>query len=140
MIYLDTSAVVPIFVTEPASDAVDAWVEACADPMVSSDWIVTEFASAISIKARRGEITTKQAQAAWHDFEAFCQTGLRPLPVSRSAFAQAAAMNRNAASGLRAGDSLHLAIAVEVGAKAIATADGALARNAQALGLAVSKF
>lgn len=140
MIYLDTSAVVPIFVTEPASAAVDAWLEACAELLVSSDWIVTEFASALSIKVRRGEITTRQVQAAWNDFETFCKTGLRLLPVSRSAFAKAAALNRNAASGLRAGDSLHLAIAIEAGTKAIATADGVLGRNAQTLGFAVTRF
>ena len=52
MIYLDTSAAVPLFVREPASAAVDAWFETCSDPLLSSDWIVTEFASALSLKER----------------------------------------------------------------------------------------
>ena len=29
MIYLDTSAAVPMFVPEPASPAIDAWFESC---------------------------------------------------------------------------------------------------------------
>ena len=117
MIYLDTSAAVPLFVQEPASEAVDAWLESCTDPIISSDWIVTEFASALSIKVRRGEINARQARAAWKDFDAFCNSGLRLLPVSRKAFKEAAMMALNAPGGLRSGDSLHLAMALEAGAR-----------------------
>ena len=56
MIYLDTSAAIPLFIPEPASDAVDAWFESCDETLISSDWILTEFASALSIKVRCGEI------------------------------------------------------------------------------------
>ena len=140
MIYLDTSAAVPMFVPEPASPAIEAWFESCLEPLVSSDWIVTEFSSALSIKVRKGEISAKQAQAAWKDFDAFCKSGLRLLPVSRKAFAEAAGMVRHAASGLRSGDALHLAMALEAGASGIATADETLAKNAKASGLAVSRI
>jgi len=140
MIYLDTSAAVPMFVPEPSSPAIEAWFESSAEPLVSSDWIVTEFSSALSIKVRQGEISAKQAQAAWKDFDAFCASGLRLLPVSRKAFAEAARMARNAASGLRSGDALHLAMALEAGASAIATTDEALAKNAKANGLALSQI
>jgi len=140
MIFLDTSAAVPMFVPEPASPAIDAWFESCTEPLVSSDWIVTEFSSALSIKVRKGEISARQAQAAWKDFDAFCKSGLRLLPVSRKAFSAAAGMARNPASGLRSGDALHLAMALEAGASGIATADETLARNAKTNGLAVSRI
>ena len=140
MIYLDTSAAVPMFVPELASPAIEVWFESCTEPLVSSDWIVTEFSSALSIKVRKGEISAKQAQAAWKDFDAFCKSGLRLLPVSRKAFAEAAGMTRNAASGLRSGDALHLAMALDAGASGIATADETLAKNAKANGLAVSQI
>jgi predicted nucleic acid-binding protein len=140
MIYLDTSAVVPLFVQEATSDAVDIWLESCPDTIISSDWIVTEFASALSIKARRGEITAKLAQTAWKDFDEFCTSGLRLLPVNRKAFSAAATLARNSASGLRAGDSLHLAMALETGAIGFATADVTLAKNAKAKGLKVIRF
>jgi predicted nucleic acid-binding protein len=140
MIYLDTSAAVPMFVPEPASPAIEAWFESCAEPLVSSDWIVTEFSSALSIKVRKGEISAKQAQAAWKDFDVFCKSGLRLLPVSRKAFTEAAGMVRNAASGLRSGDALHLAMALEAGASGIATADETLAKNAKANGLVISQL
>ena len=140
MIYLDTSAAVPLFVPEPSSTAVDVWIESCADPLVSSGWIVTEFSSALSLKVRRGELTAKQATAAWKEFGDFCQSGLRLLPVSRKAFDEAAQMVRDAPSGLRAGDSLHLAMAIEAGASGFATADDTLGKNATAKGLNVTRF
>ena len=140
MIYLDTSAAIPLFVAEPASDAVDAWFESCDEPLISSDWILTEFASALSIKERRGEIGQKQAQTAWKEFESFCGSGLRLVPVSRQGFVHAARLARNARSGLRSGDSLHLSMALELGAVGIATADANLAKNARSLGLAVNRF
>jgi hypothetical protein len=140
MIYLDTSAAIPLFVPEPTSDAVDVWFESCDETLIASDWILTEFACALSIKVRRGEVKQKQAQAAWKNFESFCQSGLRLVPVSRQAFGQAAQLVRNVPGGLRSGDSLHLAMAIEAGAASIATADINLAKNAQLNGLAVNRF
>jgi uncharacterized protein len=140
MIYLDTSAAIAMFVPEPASDAVDAWFESCDEPLISSDWILTEFASALSIKVRRGELEKKQAQAAWTDFEGFSRSGLRLIPVSRQAFEHAAQLVRNVSSGLRSGDSLHLAMAIQAGSASIATADGTLEKNAKAKGLTVIGF
>jgi predicted nucleic acid-binding protein len=138
MIYLDTSAAIPLFVPEPSSLAIEAWFESSTEPLISSDWIMAEFSSALSMKVRRKEINTDQAQAAWKDFDSFCKSGLRLLPVSRQAFMEAAGMVRNAGSGLRSGDALHLAMALETGASGIATADTTLAKNAKAKGLAVS--
>jgi predicted nucleic acid-binding protein len=140
MIYLDTSVAVPLFIPEPSSAAVDAWFSSCDEKLVSADWLLTEFASALSIKVRRGEITPAQAKAAGKDFEIFSRSGLRLLPVTRTAFAQAAVLARDASSGLRSGDSLHLAMAIEAGAMGVATADGNLAQNAKANGLAVYRF
>lgn len=140
MVYLDTSVVVPLFVAEPASNAVDAWFDAQEAPLMSSDWIATEFASALSIKVRRGALGAKLAQAAWKDFEDFCRSGLRLVPVGRSAFLLAADLARDAQSGLRAGDALHLAVALETGAVDFATADAQLAAGAETKGLNVTRF
>lgn len=137
MIYLDTSAAVPLFVPEPSSERVAAWFAQCDELVVAGDWIVTEFASALALKQRRRELTIDQADAVWSEFEVFRTTGLRLVPVSRSAFASAARAMRDATSGLRSGDSLHLAIALEIGASGIATADATLAANARKHGLSI---
>lgn len=135
MIYLDTSAAVPLFVQEPASQAVDAWFEGCAEPLVSSDWIVGEFASALALKERAGMLAAKHARAAWREFELFCSAGLRLFPVSRGAFREAATLARQHTHGLRAGDALHLAVALEAGVKSLATIDPTQADNARRLKL-----
>lgn len=140
MVYLDTSVAVPLFVQEPASERVAAWFATCADPIVAADWIVTEFASALSLKERRGEITAEDARAVWSEFEAFCGTGLRLVAVSRKSFEAAARMVRDAASGLRSGDSLHLAVALEIGASSMATADANLDANAKKQGLKTTRL
>lgn len=140
MVYLDTSAAVPLFVPEPASEAVSAWIEDHAEPLVSADWILTEFASALSIKVRRNEITVRQAKAAWGDFREFCRTGLRLVPVSRAAFDTAADLALNPKSGLRSGDALHLAVAGDIGASTILTADKVLAKNAKPINIVAVEF
>lgn len=140
MIYLDTSAAVPLFVPEPASAAVDAWYEGCTEPLVSSDWIVTEFASALAMKERAGALAAKDARDAWREFEAFCDAGLRLMPLSREAYREAAALARQHGHGLRAGDALHLAAALEAGAKDLATLDVNQADNARRLKLRTVGF
>ena len=140
MVYLDTSAAVPLFVPEPSSDLIDKWLSACDVPIVSSDWIITEFASALSIKERSGALSAKDAKAAWRSFETFCQAGLRLAPVSRQAFEEAAKMARQPMHGLRSSDALHLAVALEIGAKTIATLDTMMASNAKRLKMKAVEF
>jgi predicted nucleic acid-binding protein len=140
MIYLDTSAAVPLFVAEPSSELVDRWLSACDVPVVSSDWMLTEFASALSIKERSGALTAKDAKVAWRSFETFCQSGLRLAPVSRHAFAVAAKLSRVPSYGLRSGDALHLAVAREIGARIISTLDATMASNAKRLKMRTVEF
>src|SRR5574340_977549 len=127
MVYLDTSAAVPLFVPEPSSDLIDKWFDACDMPVISSDWIITEFASALSIKERSGMLSAKDAKVAWRNFETFCQSGLRLAPVNRQTFEEAAKMARYSAHGLRSSDALHLAVALEIGVQSIATLDTIMA-------------
>ena len=61
--------------------------------------------------------------------------GIRLVPVSRAAFRHAADLVKQHRFGLRAGDSLHLAEALELGASHMATLDGTLADNAERKGL-----
>jgi uncharacterized protein len=140
MIYLDTSVAVALFVPEAKTASVETWFAGCSDPIVSADWIVTEFASALSLKERRGEITAEAAQAVWSEFGYFRSAGLRVVPVSRKAFEDAGRLTRDAASGLRAGDSLHLAVALDIGASQLATADSVLEANARRQGLSTFVF
>lgn len=90
---------------------------------------------AISIKLRTKQLTKAKAKLARKEFNVLADGGIRLVPVSRVAFKQAAGMVKPHRFGLRAGDSLHLAVALELGAKHMATLDGTLAKSAQRKGL-----
>ena len=140
MIYVDTSVIVALLTVEPKTPYVMAWYAGLRDAPASSDWLLTEFSSAISIKQRTGQLSEASAKRVHKEFEMLVAGGLRLAPVSRSAYSQAAKMIKSHQHGLRAGDSLHLAVALELGASQMATLDGALAKNAKRKGLALIGF
>ena len=69
-------------------------------------------------------------RAAWERFERLVANDLRLLAVEPIDFHRAALMTLDAASGIRAGDALHLACAERAGAKSLATLDAVMAGNA----------
>lgn len=140
MVYVDTSVIVALLTVEPRTEKVTAWFAALRETPTCSDWLLTEFHSAISIKLRTGQITVANARRVRKVFESLTEGGLRMVPVSRVAFSQAAKMTQQQAHGLRAGDSLHLAIALELEASHMATLDGTLATNAKRNGMALIGF
>ena len=135
MVYVDTSVLVALHLNESRSADAARWYGACTDKLVSAMWCVTEFASALSIKQRTGQVTEAEGQAAWQRFERLCANDLQLLPVEPATFHRAAVLTLDAATGLRAGDSLHLAVALETKARSIATLDGVLVQNAKRMKL-----
>ncbi len=131
MVYVDTSVLVALCVNEPKSAAVAKWYAACSEELIAAVWCVTEFSSALGIKQRTGQITNEQGAIAWQAFERLCAGDLQLLPVDPATFHRAAVLAQDAATGLRAGDALHLAVALEAKAKSMATLDDVLARNAK---------
>lgn len=133
MVYVDTSVLAALCVNEPKSVAVARWYVACTDELASAAWCVTEFASALGIKQRTNQITAEQGATAWQAFERLCASDLQLLPVDPPTFHRAAVLTLDAATGLRAGDALHLAAALDAKAKDMATLDDVLARKAKRL-------
>ena len=140
MLYVDTSVIVALLTVEPKTPAVTAWYAALRDAPICADWLLTEFSSALSIKLRAGQLTKTHARRVRKEFDLLAAGGLRLAPVSRAAFSQAAEMLKQHQHGLRAGDSLHLAVALELGVSQMATLDGTLAKNARRKGLGLIKF
>ena len=133
MVYLDTSAIVALIVNEAGSVAVAKWYAGTKAELVSAAWCVPEFASALGIKQRSGQLDAEQAKQAWQRFEGLVANDLKLLPVAPADFHRAAVMTLDAGSALRAGDALHLACAEHANAKSVATLDAEMARNAQRL-------
>jgi uncharacterized protein len=131
MLYVDTSVLVALCTNEAKTADVVKWYADCTQELVSAAWCVTEFASALGLKQRTGQLTQEQAQTAWVQFERICANDLQLLPVEVMTFHRAAMLTMDAAAGLRAGDALHLACAMESKAQGMATLDAVLAKNAK---------
>jgi len=138
--YVDTSVLVALCVNEPRSEDVSRWYGKSKDKLVSSVWCMTEFASALGIKQRTGQITTEETQIAWQNFQRLCANDLTLLSPDTGIFHQAAFLTLDPATGLRAGDALHLTSALQANAKRMATLDDLFARNAKQQKIAVVGF
>jgi predicted nucleic acid-binding protein len=131
MVYVDTSVLVALLTNEATAERIAQWVAAETRPLISGDWCMTEFTSALALKQRTSQISPRQCNAAWKVFGQFCEGSLRLLPLDRETFSHAAHLVRNSKNGLRAGDALHLALALRAKAAALFTLDLRLAESAK---------
>ena len=116
MIYCDTSVLVSALVTtEPASEAAAQWLlSQTAGELAISDWVQTEFAGAIALKVRRGDLNERakgRVLRAW----SVIGNSFERLTVQPPHFDHAAQMMLEPGSRLRSGDALHLAISLAYG-------------------------
>ena len=135
MIYADTSVWVALLTPEAGTARVERWFEDLSETLVSADWTLTEFHSAIALKTRTGQLLSRQATDVLVLFEQLCAGGLTLIPVSRVAYRAAAVLVDDFEQGLRGADALHIAVAQELGVKRFATLDHLQGINSQRLGL-----
>lgn len=136
--YVDTSVVVAAHVREPHTAMAQAWLaRQTTGTLLLSSWMVVESASALAIKVRRGEIDEATRAAAEADIDAFVALFAPLITPGEADFARARALCRQPVLALRAGDSLHVAIASRLAATHFATLDVILARNALAQGMSL---
>jgi predicted nucleic acid-binding protein len=135
MIYLDTSVVVALLTPEDRSPQALDWFALCRGPLISSDWLITATHSALGIKQRHHGISPHARQAAGEQFERLLQGGVELRSLDRGRFRQAADLLQDPALGLRAGDALHLAVALHSRCNRLASFDGRMLQAAAALGM-----
>ena len=136
-IYVDVSVWIALLTNEASSLALKSWLEGETGVLLTSRWSVVELSSALSIKVRRTELLQEQALALAGHFDALVSSQVRLLPVASADYDHAAAMCRNAASGLRAGDALHLAVAARARASHLMTLDKVMNLNALNMGFQI---
>ncbi len=137
MIYVDTSALVPLFIREPKSEAVMGWIEASGERLAISEWSLVEFASAAAIKVRTGHTSATMARQAISRVREFAQKNCAVVVPGREEFRRAAELAGDDTLKLRAGDALHLALAASLGAKGVLCLDNEMIAGAKSLGMNV---
>lgn len=135
MRYVDTSLLVAALLNEKSTPLAQRWLGGQpAGELAISDWVVTEFSAALSMKLRTGDLEQPQRNEVLAFFTRLKEASFHVLPVSRLDFQTAARFADQYSTGLRAGDALHLAIATHHGAS-LYTLDRRLVEIGQALGV-----
>jgi len=139
--YLDTSALAKWYLNEPNSDTFEAFVRALPGAAISR-LTTLEFRCLLTRRRRVGDITSAIERRVFSSFENDIRAGfldVHPLE-DHHVVAAAEVVNRLSRHALRSLDALHLAIAMELKAGTLATADRIMADTAAALGFKVARF
>ncbi len=141
MVYLDTSALAKWYLNETHSDEVEAFIREHA-PLAVSSLTVVEMRCLLARRRRQGDFTEATETRV---FAAF-QEDIRRGHLVEHAIGQGGADGAVNLIGslphipLRTLDALHLAIAWDIGADAIATADRVMAAAAEEMEIPVEAF
>ncbi len=130
-VYVDTSVLVAAHTREPHTALAQTWLaEQSGSDLIIATWALVECDSALAIKRRRGELDEASQIAASADIEHFAKRFAPFVTAQESDHQRAQELCRQASSGLRAGDALHLAVALRLETTHIATLDKVLSDNA----------
>ena len=136
-LYFDTSALLPYYRAEPASEAVQAVLSEQTQPVLISGLTTVEVASTFARWVRMGELTEAQAnriEGAFRDDIAEHRLLVRHLRQAHFERAYHWLLTRK--TSLRTLDALHLACA-EAHEAILVTYDGAMRQAAEFFGLRV---
>lgn len=138
MRYLDTSILVAALTREPRTSDMQNWLgQQRAGSLCISDWVVTELSAALSMKVRIEILTGRERATVLGAFAALREASLTTVPVSSMDYRMAAHFADGHASGLRAGDALHLAIAYNHGLE-LCSLDKTLVAASEPLGVSAA--
>jgi predicted nucleic acid-binding protein len=135
-IYLDSSALAKLYVPEPESDGLDAFLRGRRDLFIS-ELAMTEVLSTVARKRREGALTTAQAFEIRDAILVDADSGsFYRLDLSPSVHRQAERLLLILESvALRTLDALHVALALEGSVKHIVTFDTRMRAVAMRAGL-----
>ena len=135
--YLDASALLPIFLSDSFSARIDAYLRNMKPDLYVSDFAAAEFASALGVKIRMGQLTNREAEDSLLDFDAWQSSVPRVIDTLGRDIRAAEAILRRLDLGLRTPDALHIAITLRTQCDLL-TFDDRMAAGARALGVSVA--
>lgn len=133
---LDTSVVVPLFVTDPLSQRAADLMRQTLPVVVVSNFGSAEFASAIANRVRRGVLEEELARVVFSEFDAWLAGKPQQINMLAADLAAAVRLMRRLDLPVKTGDAIHLAIAQRAGME-LAPFDRQMAACARKLGLPV---
>ncbi len=141
MLYVDTSALIKRYITEPNSDEFEAFFMA-RTPLAISRLTMVEVRCSLARRRRNGDIGADLEEQAMDEVRTDILDGVLDIhPVGDDQVAKALHLiGQVAPLPLRTLDALHLSIAQHLHAEDFATADRQQADAAQALGFNVFTF
>lgn len=135
MAYVDTSVLVAATTRESRTASAQRWLASQpAGRLRISDWTITEFSAALSMKVRLRHLDEIARAEVLAFVTSMARDSLEVLPVTREDFVLAARLADQHGSGLRAGDALHLGIATHAH-ETIVSLDRGLVKAALAAGI-----
>ncbi len=139
MVYFDTSFLVPLVLPDAASDRIARFVAGLpVEKLAVSHWTRVEFSSLLAREVRMGGLEARAATQADDQFEKIIDESFAVLLPNAGDFNLAKEFLKSFATGLRAGDAFHLAIAKNHGAEAICSLDKTMIKAGKSLGLQVT--
>jgi len=139
MRYFDTSFLAPLILQEATSNRVERFIIGLpTGELAISHWTRVEFASLLAQQVRMGNLERQAARDADMQFATVVQESFTVLAPASDDFDLARTYLGNYATGLRAGDALHLAIAGNHRADIIYSLDKTLLKAGTFFGLPVS--
>jgi predicted nucleic acid-binding protein len=143
-VYYDPSCLIALYLTEPLSSAIRAFVEKQNQPVLVNQLQELEFRNGLRQKVLRKEIAEQHLAQSLRlfDDDAVAEKILRKQLVWSAVYAQAEAISHRWSTHqtCRSFDLLHVAVAVVSNVRQFATADGGQAELARTVGLKVFDF
>jgi predicted nucleic acid-binding protein len=143
-VYYDPSCLIALYIAEPLSGAIRAFVERQDQPVLINDLLELEFKNGVRQKVLRQEINEQQLARSLRLFDDDAVSGKikRKVLAWPAVYKQAETISRrwSAHRVCRSFDLLHVAIAAISDVRQFATADQGQAQLARKIGLKVVNF
>ena len=138
-IYLDTSALLPLYRGEESSNSIQALLSMSTLPIFISSLTKVEFYSALSRWVRMGEITEVHAALIGSTFESHITAGFFTVRrITTSHYKQAERWLAARRTALRTLDALHLSCSQSLGTELV-TLDKTMRQSADLLGIVIRR-
>lgn len=133
-VYLDASVLVALFTDDAFTERADNFLRHKRQTVIVSDFAATEFAAIIARHVRTGDISAKDADTTFTNFDIWLSRAAQHVQIGSADVAAAERFIRRLDLTLRAPDAIHIAISDRV-ADDLLTFDRRMAASARALGV-----